>query len=68
MWVYKGDFENSTQKGKSPFVSNEHDNHIGAGMLASIFKPCRQVVESIPPGQNKTQYMHHNMSLEHNKL
>ena len=28
-----------------PFVSNKHDDHIGIGVLPSIFKPCCQVVE-----------------------
>ena len=29
-----------TVTSKIPFVSNEHDNHVGTGMLPSILEPC----------------------------
>ena len=34
----------------SPLVSNEHDDHVGVGMLPRVLQPRRQVVESVSPG------------------
>lgn len=34
----------------SPLVANEHDNHVGVGVLAGVFQPGRQVVEGLSPG------------------
>ena len=32
-----------------PLVSNEHDDHVGAGMLPGVFQPCCQMIKSVTP-------------------
>lgn len=36
----------------SPFISNQHNNHIGIGMLSSVFQPRSQMVERISSEKN----------------
>uniref|UniRef100_A0A6B0UML4 Putative secreted protein n=1 Tax=Ixodes ricinus TaxID=34613 RepID=A0A6B0UML4_IXORI len=31
-------------------VSDQHDHHVGVGVLASILQPGGQVIEGVPPG------------------
>ncbi len=30
-------------------VADEHDGHVGVGVLAGVLQPARQVVECLPP-------------------
>ena len=30
-----------------PFVSYQHDDHIGVGVLSGILEPCRQVIKCV---------------------
>lgn len=34
-------------------VSNEHDGHVGVGMLPRVFQPAGQVVECLAPAQQQ---------------
>lgn len=33
------------------FVADEHDDHIGIGVLTSVVQPRSEVVEGVSPGQ-----------------
>ena len=33
----------------SPFVSDQHDDHVRVGMLPSVLQPRSQMVERVPP-------------------
>ena len=32
-----------------PLVSDEHDDHVGVGVLPGVLLPCGEVVEGVPP-------------------
>lgn len=33
-----------------PLISNQHDDHVGVRVLASVLQPSGEVVECVPPG------------------
>ena len=36
---------------REPFVANQHDDHVGAGVLLSVLQPSGQVVEGVTSGE-----------------
>ena len=44
---------NPSIKYSPPLVANEHDDHVGAGVLPGIFQPRRQVVERVSSAKDK---------------
>ena len=40
----------TNDKNSSPFVADEHDDHVAVAVLPGVLQPGGQVIEGVPPG------------------